>query len=57
MELSLANRFVDDLSACIGGTVVEGRAFHVMATLGGGKMLARTYQSIALFDRAVTCLA
>jgi hypothetical protein len=34
----------------------ETRAFHVMATLEGGMMLARAYRSIEAFDQAAASL-
>jgi TetR/AcrR family transcriptional repressor of nem operon len=49
-------RCIDDLSKRIGGPAAEERAFHVMATLEGGMMLARAYRSIEAFDQAVASL-
>jgi hypothetical protein len=56
LEPSRVKRFVDGLSARIGGPAVESRAFQVTAMPEGSKMLVRTYQPIAPFDRAVTGL-
>jgi TetR/AcrR family transcriptional repressor of nem operon len=55
--VSLFRRCIDDLSQPIGGPGAEARAFHVMATLEGGMMLARAYRSIEAFDQASTWLA
>jgi TetR/AcrR family transcriptional repressor of nem operon len=49
-------RCIDDLSTRIGGPAAEERAFHVMATLEGGMMLARACRSIEAFDQAVASL-
>ena len=38
---SFFRRCIDDLTQRIGGPEAEARAFHVMATLEGGMMLAR----------------
>jgi TetR/AcrR family transcriptional repressor of nem operon len=54
---SFFRRCIDDLSARIGGPAAESQAFHVMATLEGGMMLARAYRSIEPFDHAVEALA
>lgn len=43
---------VDDLSSRIGGPDAASQAFHVMATLEGGLILARAFGDIAAFDRA-----
>src|SRR5258706_2489735 len=48
---------IDDLTRRVGGPGAEARAFHVIATLEGGMMLARVYQSIQAFDQAATSLA
>jgi TetR/AcrR family transcriptional repressor of nem operon len=49
-------RCVDDLSTRIGGPDAVARAFHVMAALEGGLILARAYGDIAAFDRATESL-
>jgi TetR/AcrR family transcriptional regulator, transcriptional repressor for nem operon len=54
--LSFFQRCVDDLSRRLGGPDAEARAFHVMATLEGGSMLARVYGNIEAFDQAVAGL-
>jgi TetR/AcrR family transcriptional repressor of nem operon len=54
--LSFFRRCIEDLSERIGGAEAEGRAFHIMATLEGGMMLARAYSNIEAFDRATACL-
>src|SRR4029077_6129541 len=54
---SLFRRCIDDLSQRIGGPGAEARAFHVMAALEGGMMLARAYRSIQPFDQAAASLA
>jgi hypothetical protein len=54
--LSFFHRYIDDLSRRIGGPDAEARAFHVMATLEGGSMLARVYGRIEAFDQAVAGL-
>jgi TetR/AcrR family transcriptional regulator, transcriptional repressor for nem operon len=54
---SFFRRCIDDLTRRIGGPGAEARAFHVIATLEGGMMLARVYQSIEAFDQAATSLA
>src|SRR5258707_8012658 len=48
--LSFFRRCIGDLSQRIGGPDAEARAFHVMATLEGGVMLARVYRDIEAFD-------
>jgi len=47
---------VQDLAERIGGDGAEARAFHVMATLEGGMILARAYGDIAAFDQATASL-
>jgi TetR/AcrR family transcriptional repressor of nem operon len=47
-------RCIDDLSS--GGADSIDRAFHVMATLEGGLILAGTYGDIGAFDHATTSL-
>jgi TetR/AcrR family transcriptional repressor of nem operon len=54
--LSFFGRCIDDLSGRIGGPDARARAFHVLATLEGGLMLARAYGSIEAFDQAVAGL-
>jgi len=54
--LRFFQRCVDDLASRIGGAEAKVRAFHVLATLEGGMMLARTYGNIAAFDQAVSGL-
>jgi TetR/AcrR family transcriptional repressor of nem operon len=49
-------RCIGDLSTRIGGPDATSNAFHVMATLEGGMMLARAYGSIEAFDQATICL-
>lgn len=49
-------RCIDDLSSRIGGPDAKVKAFHVMATLEGGIMLARAYGDIEAFDQAVAGL-
>ena len=53
---SFFRRCIDDLTQRIGGPEAEARAFHVMATLEGGMMLARAYRDIGAFDQAVASL-
>lgn len=48
---------VEDLAKRIGGHDAQARAFHVMATLEGGMILARAYGDIAAFDQATSSLA
>jgi TetR/AcrR family transcriptional regulator, transcriptional repressor for nem operon len=55
--VSFFRRCIDDLSQRIGGPGSEARAFHVMATLEGGMMLACAYRSIEAFDQAAASLA
>ncbi len=50
------HRCIEDLSTRIGGPDSTAKAFHVMATLEGGMMLARAYGSIEAFDQATICL-
>jgi TetR/AcrR family transcriptional regulator, transcriptional repressor for nem operon len=47
---------VRDLAERIDGDGAEARAFHVMATLEGGMILARAYGDIAAFDQATASL-
>jgi TetR/AcrR family transcriptional repressor of nem operon len=47
---------IDDLASRIGGPGAVVRAYHVMATLEGGMMLARTYGDIHAFDQATSTL-
>jgi TetR/AcrR family transcriptional regulator, transcriptional repressor for nem operon len=54
--LSFFRRCIDDLSRRIGGPDAEARAFHVMAALEGGSMLARVYGHIEAFDQAAAGL-
>jgi TetR/AcrR family transcriptional repressor of nem operon len=54
--LSFFSRCIDDLSQRIGGPDAEMRAFHIMATLEGGMMLARAYRDIGVFDQAAADL-
>ena len=54
---SFFRRCIDDLTRRIGGPDAEARAFHVMATLEGGMMLARAYRDIGAFDQATDSLA
>jgi TetR/AcrR family transcriptional repressor of nem operon len=49
-------RCVDDLSRRIAGPDAVAQAFHVMATLEGGLILARAYGDIAAFDQATASL-
>jgi TetR/AcrR family transcriptional repressor of nem operon len=49
-------RCIDDLSSRIGGSDATARAFHVMAALEGGLILARAYADIAAFDQATAGL-
>ena len=53
---SFFRRCIADLSQRIGGPAAEARAFHVMATLEGGMMLASAYRSIEVFDQAAASL-
>src|SRR6202165_5832005 len=43
-------RCIEDLSSRIGGADAVARAFHVMAALEGGLILARAYGDISAFD-------
>jgi TetR/AcrR family transcriptional regulator, transcriptional repressor for nem operon len=54
---SFFRRCIDDLTQRIGGPEADARAFHVMATLEGGMMLARAYRDIGAFDQATESLA
>jgi TetR/AcrR family transcriptional regulator, transcriptional repressor for nem operon len=54
---SFFRRCIDDLARRIGGPDALGRAFHVMATLEGGMVLARAYGDIDAFDQATSGLA
>jgi TetR/AcrR family transcriptional repressor of nem operon len=47
---------VEDLARRIGGPAATSEAFHVMATLEGGMMLARAYGDIDAFDQAASIL-
>jgi len=49
-------RCIDDLSSRIGGPNAAERAFHVMAALEGGLILARAYGDISAFDNATASL-
>jgi TetR/AcrR family transcriptional regulator, transcriptional repressor for nem operon len=49
-------RCIDDLTQRIGGPEAQARAFHIMATLEGGMMLARACRSIEAFDQAAGAL-
>ncbi len=49
-------RCIDDLSDRIGGPDAVARAFHVVATLEGGLILARAYGDISAFDHATAGL-
>lgn len=48
---------IDDLTRRIGGPEAQTLAFEVMATLEGGVILARAYDSIEPFDQAAASLA
>jgi len=48
---------VGDLSSRIGGTDAVARAFHVMAALEGGLILARAFGDITAFDQATASLS
>jgi TetR/AcrR family transcriptional repressor of nem operon len=50
-------RCVGDLSSRIGGTDAVARAFHVMAALEGGLILARALGDITAFDQATASLS
>jgi TetR/AcrR family transcriptional repressor of nem operon len=47
---------IEDLSRRMGGPESVTRAFHIMAALEGGMMLARAYDDIEAFDRATAGL-
>ncbi|MBX4864216.1 TetR/AcrR family transcriptional regulator [Rhizobium sophorae] len=49
-------RCIDDLSSRIGGPNAAERAFHIMAALEGGLILARAYGDISVFDHATASL-
>lgn len=49
-------RCIENLSARIGGPDAIAQAFHVMATLEGGLILARAYGDISAFDNATVGL-
>jgi TetR/AcrR family transcriptional repressor of nem operon len=49
-------RCIDDLSSRIGGPDAVARAFHVLAALEGGLILARAYGDISAFDHATASL-
>jgi TetR/AcrR family transcriptional regulator, transcriptional repressor for nem operon len=49
-------RCIDDLSSRIGGADAVARAFHVMAVLEGGLILARACGDITAFDHATANL-
>jgi TetR/AcrR family transcriptional repressor of nem operon len=50
-------RCVGDLSSRIGGPDAVARAFHVMAALEGGLILARAFGDITAFDQATASLS
>ena len=50
-------RCVGDLSSRMGGTDAVARAFHVMAALEGGLILARAFGDITAFDHATASLS
>jgi TetR/AcrR family transcriptional repressor of nem operon len=50
-------RCVGDLSSRIGGLDAVARAFHVMAALEGGLILARAFGDITAFDQATASLS
>lgn len=54
--LSFFRRCIADLSQRIGGPDGEARAFQTIATLEGGMILARAYQSREAFAQAVSNL-
>jgi TetR/AcrR family transcriptional repressor of nem operon len=54
---SFFRRCIEDLGRRIGGPNALVRAFHIIATLEGGMMLARTYGDIDVFDQAASSLA
>lgn len=47
---------IEDLARRFGGPGATARAYHVMATLEGGMMLARAYGDIDAFDQATSTL-
>lgn len=47
---------IEDLARRIGGPDATARAYHIMATLEGGMMLARTYGDIDAFDQSTSAL-
>jgi TetR/AcrR family transcriptional repressor of nem operon len=49
-------RCVGDLSSRVGGPDAVARAFHVMAALEGGLILARAFRDITAFDQATASL-
>jgi TetR/AcrR family transcriptional repressor of nem operon len=55
-RMCLCRGCIDDLASRIGGPGAAVRAYHVMATLEGGMMLARTYGDIHAFDQATSTL-
>ena len=55
--LGFFRRCIDDLASRIGGSDAKVRAFHILATLEGAMVLARTYGQIEAFDQAVADLA
>jgi TetR/AcrR family transcriptional repressor of nem operon len=50
------SRCIEDLTRRLGGSDASSRAFHVMATLEGGMVLARAYADIDAFDQATSGL-
>jgi len=53
---SFFSRCIEDLTRRLGGPDASSRAFHVMATLEGGMVLARAYADIDAFDQATSGL-
>ena len=51
-----SRRCIEDLSSRIGEADAVARAFHVMAALEGGLILARAYGDISAFDQATVGL-
>jgi TetR/AcrR family transcriptional repressor of nem operon len=47
---------IEDLARRIGGPDATACAYHIMATLEGGMMLARTYGDIDAFDQSTSAL-
>jgi TetR/AcrR family transcriptional regulator, transcriptional repressor for nem operon len=47
---------IDDLARRLGGPGATARAYHIMATLEGGMVLARAYDDIDAFDQATSTL-